>query len=448
MELDGRRPVAGTTHLRRLLVMCVLAVLLALPAAGAAQAGNGHPGSLKLDPASGLPGSWVTAVASDYDRCLPVEPPPPVPEPSSGPGEPVAAPAAERVAGGRVEFRWDGSTLVAEATDTGDGVVSAEFLVPEGATTGAHTVMAKCRGTDSLDVSASFEVTRAETEQPAIVPDLIGMDRDAAEKAVLGAKLSVGRVSGQGDKVTTQSPGSGTEAEPGSPVDIDLRPVKIQPPRTVVPNVVGRSLTKARAVLRGRRLVLGSVAGTGKIVMDQRPVPGSRVLVGTAVGVSTRSDIKAPVMIRVPDLKGRKVSTARSTLTAVGLRLGGTPQNDRIVATQRPLAGTFVTAGRLVTVSLVAIPLVPVPDLVDSEPADARKALLAVVLAGAVAGAARLLRLRLNRRWVRRMVRVVPTAAPLSVPAITKTDANPAMPVVRIEPRGDRGTHILERHDS
>jgi hypothetical protein len=59
MELSGRR----------LLVMGVLAVLLALPVAGIAQAGNGHEPTLKLDPPSGLP---------DFELFLRLNPPLPL----------------------------------------------------------------------------------------------------------------------------------------------------------------------------------------------------------------------------------------------------------------------------------------------------------------------------------------------------------------------------------
>ncbi|WP_328324479.1 PASTA domain-containing protein [Kribbella sp. NBC_00382] len=495
MELRDRRPMTGTPYLRWFLVLGVLTVLFALPVAGTAWAGNGGEPTLKLDPPSGEPGSQVTAVASGFGRCLP--PSSPSPSPSARPAEPLV-PAALRLAGGGVEFVWDEKRVVAEATDSGKGVASAQFLVPADATSGVHTVLARCARTDSLKIEAPAPFEVIPPADPILVPNVIGMDRDLAEKTLVGAQLSLGRITGEGSKVTSQKPGPGVAAEPGSPVDIDLHLVKPKPVHKVlVPRLIGRNIAKVPTLLGARQLVLGGVTGEGRIVRDQFPTAGTPVLVGSAVSVSIQRDLDAEVMIRVPNLVGRTVSDARSALTSVGLKLGGKPQLARKVATQKPASGTFVKDGSLVTVSLVAIRLVPVPDLVGSEVADARTVLstvglvlgnattsdhaivsqqpaagtmvpagtkvtvtfaepfswasvagLLAVLSGAAAVATRMLRQRLNKRWVRRSVGIVVSPVAGAVPTITETGANHGRPVVRIEPYADRGTHVLERSDS
>ena len=503
--------MAGTRCIRAFVMMGVLAVLLAVVPTGAARAGSGQDPTLALNPLSGHHGDRVSVVASGFGRCLPVKPTPPPDSPTPTPSPPpqpeynypppgynypppdynynynYMGPAAMTVVGGTVEFLWDGS-LIATETDSGNGVASTEFSVPEQATIGKHEVAARCPGTEWLNVSQSFEVT----EDPVVVPNVIGMDRNEAEKALIGAKLLLGKVSGSGEKVKTQSPPAGNEVERGSSVDIDLGTTPV-PTTVVVPRLIGRNIDDVPAVLGERGLKLGAVAGKGEIVRRQRPTPGSRVPIGSAVNVSTRGGVVPPVLIRVPKVVGSKVSAARSALTSVGLKLGGTPADDRKVATQRPSAGTLVAAGSVVTVTLAPIAMVRVPDLVGSQVGDARTALSAVdlVLGGvlktgraiasqqpragtmvpagtmvsvaftqpvpwaSVAGllaillataavAARMVRQRLDRRWVRRNVRVVALPPPAVVPTITETDGKSRMPVVRLEPHGDAGTQVLE----
>lgn len=397
-------------------------------------------------------------------------------------------PAAMTVAGRTVQFLWDGS-VIAQETDSGNGVASTEFSVPDQATIGPHEVVARCPGTEWLNVSRSFEVTR--TVDPVVVPNVIGMDRSEAEKTLRSADLSLGKVSGTGDKVETQSPRAGSEVQRRSAVDIDLgTPL---PGTVVVPRLIGHDIDDVPALLGARRLVLGAVAGKGQIVRRQRPAPGARVPVGSAVNVSTRGGVVPPVLIRVPKVVGSKVSAARSALTSVGLKLGGTSANNRKVATQRPIAGTFVAAGSVVTVTLAPIAMVRVPDLVGSQVTAARTALSAVdlvlggvltsdrtiasqqpaagtlvpagtmvsvafarpipwvsgagllaVLLATAAVTSRLVRQRLDRRWVRRTVRVVAIPAPAVVPTITEPDGKSRMPVVRLEPRGDVGRQVFE----
>lgn len=331
MELSGWRRMTRTRCLLAPLAMVVLAVLLVLPTAEAARTGNGHPPTLTLDPTGGLPGSRVIAVASGFGRCLPVRPSPepsPVPSRSSSPSdEPVAEPAVLSVTGGAVEFLWDGSKVVAMAEDSGSGVARTIFSVPKPATIGMHQIVARCPGTEWLSTSAQFEVTRSEDLVP--VPRVIDMNREDAEKALILAELSVGQVSGNGKTVKTQNPPPGRDVERGRLVDLDFGKVGApptvnpQPPAmVVVPKLIGRNINRVPALLAARELVLGPVAGKGRIVRDQSPAPGSRVLTRSAVSVSTRADVGASVMIRVPALVGSRVSDARSTLAAVKLKLG------------------------------------------------------------------------------------------------------------------------------
>jgi len=138
-------------------------------------------------------------------------------------------------------------------------------------------------------------------------------------------------------------------------------------------------------------------------------------------------------MVRVPDLVGGGADRARTALSALGLVFGGGSDSDRDIVSQQPAAGTLVPVGTTVTVTF-------------DPPSSAWPA---VVVLGALllrAGAAiyRLVRLRLDQGFVRNKVNVVVRQSALRGPRITESNRTLAMPVVRIEPHADAGTHTLE----
>jgi hypothetical protein len=278
--------------------------------------------------------------------------------------------------------------------------------------------------------------------------------------------------------------------DPGSPVSITLGSV---PVLVTVPRVIGLTPEDAASVLRDRQLVLGQVSGEGEKIRGQRPRAGTKVPVRSAVNVTVERGVIAPVLIQVPNLVGRKVAAARVALTDLGLVLGGKLADDRTVAGQQPAAGTLVPVGKVVTVTLVAPPMVRVPNLTGSGAAGARTALsalglvfggtpdsdrdivgqepaagtlvpvgttvtatfaqssspwaavaaLVALLLGSALATYRGMRQRLDNKWVRNKLRIVTRQSALGQ-SITESNRTPPTPVVRIEPHADTGTHTLE----
>lgn len=128
------------------------------------------------------------------------------------------------------------------------------------------------------------------------VPDVTGLERAAAEQALVDVELSVGDVSEEpsaevpGGHVVTQDPAAGTEVDEGAAVDLVVSTGLV-----VVPDVTARSPEDAEAALGEAGLVLGDVTEepsaeqpAGEVV-SQDPVSGTEVEPGAAVALVVSS---------------------------------------------------------------------------------------------------------------------------------------------------------------
>jgi beta-lactam-binding protein with PASTA domain len=157
-------------------------------------------------------------------------------------------------------------------------------------------------------------------------------------------------------------------------------PFKVTPPAqppVPVPDIVGRSLPDARALLETARLTTGRVAGTGAIVQQQAPAAGTAVPVGTPVDLVLGTP--PPLPVTVPRITGLTVADARQRLTRHSLSLGSVSGHGGVIKAQVPGAFTRVTPGSPVDVTLapVAPRQVQVPDLLGSDVGDAPRLLAA-----------------------------------------------------------------------
>ncbi len=150
---------------------------------------------------------------------------------------------------------------------------------------------------------------------------------------------------------------------------------------TTVPELVKHSLYEARPLVETARLKLEVSGGAPEdtshaIVMDQKPAPGTRVLVGTTVVVTVQ--IQRPVESAiVPDVQSHRLPEAQPLVARAGLKLevsGGAPEDTKyaIVVSQKPPPGTRVRMGSTVIVWIKTEELVVVPDLVPQILPDAQ----------------------------------------------------------------------------
>src|SRR5438093_8712508 len=240
---------------------------------------------------------------------------------------------------------------------------------------------------------------RMYTPAPALqaqvqVPDLRQRLLSDAQKVTTDARLRL-QVSGDAPAdaskfvVVRQTPEPNTTVPAGTTVTVVVQatasrqnpPSRVPERITVVPDLVKHSLVEARPLVESARLKLEVSGGAPEdtshaIVMDQKPAPGTRVLVGTTVVVSVQLQRTVESAI-VPDVQNRRLSEAQPLVTKAGLRLdvsGGMPEDTShtIVVTQKPPAGTRVRSGSTVMVTVKTEDLVVVPDLVPQILPDAQ----------------------------------------------------------------------------
>jgi beta-lactam-binding protein with PASTA domain len=261
--------------------------------------------------------------------------------------------------------------------------------------------------------------TSAEAQEPAArptlvapvqyvqVPDLSGMDPNAAGRALANAKLRLGATASAASsaappgRVFAQKPAARVRVQSGTVVDIWIAkspspspgddvgtgPAPTQQVR--VPNLIGSTVAAARqlvmqAGLRTQRIDTAASTEPRDTVIAQTPAAGTFVRRGDAVTLRS-SDGSLTV---VPDLTGRSRADADVLLRARGLRSSGATEQQSTTAVgriirQSPDPEARVQRGSGVSVVVaVAPPVVPptddrvqVPDLAGQDVAAARQAL-------------------------------------------------------------------------
>lgn len=225
------------------------------------------------------------------------------------------------------------------------GMVLAQRPAPGSSLTEGSTVSLEVQG----DVAPP---------EPVTVPRLTGLTIAQAEKTLAGYRLKLGRVMWRGGSenqqnpagpgpadgvVVDQKPTAGTRVEKGTAVDLVAGPA---PNKTsdfvIVPNLIGMTLSNARAALVRSELRLGTVTrseGTSgaaappaapiEIVVDQKPRSGMRVPRGSAVDVVIR--VGPPVTKgspprssadRVPEERPGPVAARKTDGSITQIRLG------------------------------------------------------------------------------------------------------------------------------
>src|SRR6266851_3945325 len=161
-------------------------------------------------------------------------------------------------------------------------------------------------------------------------------------------------------------------------------------PAITVPSVVGATQAAATTTLTAAGLTLGTVttASSSTVasgsVISQNPISGTQVTSGSAVNLVVSS---GPAPVTVPSVVGATQTTATTTLTAAGLKLGTvTTASSSTVASgsvisQNPISGTQVTSGSAVNLVVSSGPApVTVPSVVGATQAAATTTLTAAGL--------------------------------------------------------------------
>lgn len=226
------------------------------------------------------------------------------------------------------------------------------------------------------------------------VPSVVGspLKEAAAILAKAGLRMrEAGReASGHPEgSVARQAPAPGEAAGKGSFVEVWVATAAT----VAVPELRGLAVEDAGLRLRESRLRAGakserpSLPPAGRVI-DQKPLPGAEVKVGTPVAIVVGDGARA----QVPEIVGRVEGAAVEMLEAAGLRPGArrTEESERPegeVLRQRPAPESLVARGSAVAYTVAVPQTVAVPRIVGLMAGDAVAQLEPLGLAGQEAGA-------------------------------------------------------------
>ena len=174
------------------------------------------------------------------------------------------------------------------------------------------------------------------------------------------------------DMVLEQDPPAGSLQKRGAEVTLAVSGGQAT---ATVPEVRGSSQQQARIAIESAGFVFGSVshepsAEARGAVITTDPPAGSTLELPATVSVTLS---QGPATIQIPDLNGRTLADARSTLEQLGLRLGGITRDtssfllENTVMGQAPAAGATVSAGASVNLRVSQFPPPAVPPAVPRD---------------------------------------------------------------------------------
>ncbi len=217
---------------------------------------------------------------------------------------------------------------------------------------------------------------------PLTVPDVVGKKEATAkaqlEKAGFAVEsLTRGAEEEQVGFVLEQRPTGGSKAAQGTVVAIVVGTAL---PKVAVPDVVGRSLREAQAILANANLTTGNIQPAGASlqspVVQQAPAAGTQVAPGSAVDLVVRPPVEK---ITVPQVIRRSLGEARRMILDAGLTVGkikpAGASDTNIVTDQAPAAGTEVDRGTAIDLAVAESPKVTVPKVVGLKLAEAKQVL-------------------------------------------------------------------------
>ncbi len=221
------------------------------------------------------------------------------------------------------------------------------------------------------------------SSKPVIVPLVVGLKRDAAERQLEDAGLNpVARfrpsLTVERGSVISQDPNASEKTAKGNQVQIVISNGK---PKTTVPDVVGTNVADAVAALTQAHLKYKvfeiNSAEAPNTVTAVEPGEGAVVLWNTEVRVNVS---KGPKPVAVPGVIGQPYANAISALQGMGFAVKrrdveSDQPKDTVVGSD-PQAGSAVSPGSTVTLSVSKGPKsLAVPDVTSYSRADAEATL-------------------------------------------------------------------------
>ena len=211
------------------------------------------------------------------------------------------------------------------------------------------------------------------------IPRVVGMTFDAAGQALDKEGFQALRGEARFHKTTPegvvleQDPPAGSLQKRGAAVTLVVSGGQSA---AAVPQVVGSSQQQARIAIENAGFTFGSVSQQTSdqprgAVIATDPVAGTSIELPATVSITLS---QGPSTIQVPDLTGRTLADARSTLEQLGLRLGPISRDtssfmlENLILGQAPAPGATVSAGASVNLRVSRFP--PPPTYPSTPPVD------------------------------------------------------------------------------
>ncbi len=202
------------------------------------------------------------------------------------------------------------------------------------------------------------------------VPRVVGMTFEAASSALEKAGFRVLKGDTRFHKLTAegvileQDPPAGSVQKRGAEVTLAVSGGQAT---ATVPEVIGTGQQQARIAIENAGFQFGSVSQQNSdrprgAVIATDPAAGSTLELPATVSITLS---QGPSTVQVPDLTGRTMADARSTLEQLGLKLGAASRDtssfapENTILSQSPSPGTTVSAGASVSLRISSFPPPP-----------------------------------------------------------------------------------------
>ena len=259
----------------------------------------------------------------------------------------------------------------------------------------AATLVLSPKQTTSVPQQPATQQTVVSDVDKVAVPDVVGLERQSAEKVIANAKLDMGKEKEEYSEtvhagcVISQDPASGTFAEVDSKVSIVISKGRKSAADTTMPNLAGKTREDAEKAISDAKLI----AVQGADVVSNKVKPGLVCEQSVAAGTTLKQDTYVSYSIaiappsdstNVPNVAGEPVKDAREQLHKAYLGFDTSKAYSDTVAKDCVIkqsidAGTRVAKGTVVslTVSMGKRPSgdIAVPNVVGKSSGDAAGAL-------------------------------------------------------------------------
>jgi len=230
-----------------------------------------------------------------------------------------------------------------------------------------------------------FQLAGARNAEEGLVtvPDVVGMDRDAAFATIQQAGLRVNQVDEASDTdpvgtVIRTDPVGGQEAEPDSFV---ILYVSLGAEQFPIPQLVGQTEEVARGLIEEAGFIVGTVTGRpdpdaplGQVI-EQSPLAGVELAAGTAINLVLS---EGPLTFELADYSNQEENTVFQALAELGLRWNTRQETsedvpDGTVIRTEPPPAALVSAGDIILLIISSGPgAVEVPDVFGLSEGNAR----------------------------------------------------------------------------